>query len=264
MDDIPSPGQSPIISAAHRRTKLKGSSRSLTLALLTGLLLTSLTAQAQIATLKRTSATTDTGTTTSANTTSAADTPAPSPESTPVETQTPSVPTAETTEPQASPATTADSPSAAPSPEPAATPAPTPEPTPVPTPEPAPAPAPAPEPAPAAVYEPTPAAAPAMAPPAPAAPETRPATGQASFDNTQTWRLQAGERISEAFNRWARTVGWQIAWEPTDMVALADLEINGTFSDAVHKVVDALHRSGNDIQAQFYASNHMLRIMARK
>ena len=60
------------------------------------------------------------------------------------------------------------------------------------------------------------------------------------------------------------TVGWQTTWEPSDLVALADLELDDTFTGAITKVVDALNRGGADIQAKFYASNRMLRIMARK
>ncbi len=85
-----------------------------------------------------------------------------------------------------------------------------------------------------------------------------------TFDSRAQWHIQNGERISDVFVRWARVVGWQLTWEPSDLVALADLELDDTFSGAITKVIDAVNRGGADIQAKFYVSNHMLRIMARK
>lgn len=101
---------------------------------------------------------------------------------------------------------------------------------------------------------------------APSASSTAPARSaeQPSFDGQAQWKIQNGERLSDVFTRWARTVGWQTTWEPSDLVALADLELDDTFTGAITKVVDALNRGGADIQAKFYASNRMLRIMARK
>ncbi len=85
-----------------------------------------------------------------------------------------------------------------------------------------------------------------------------------ALDTKSTWKIRSGERISEVFVRWTKAVGWQLSWEPEDMVALADLELEDTFTGVTGKVIDALNRNGADIQAKFYASNHMLRIMARK
>ena len=79
-----------------------------------------------------------------------------------------------------------------------------------------------------------------------------------------TFRIQAGERMSDVFARWANATGWQITWEPEDIIAMADLSLDDTLSGATHKVIDALNRGGANIQARFYDANHMLRIMARK
>lgn len=120
----------------------------------------------------------------------------------------------------------------------------------------------------------TPAAAPApsMAPTAAttsAAPGPVPAPlaqGQdrLTADSQGKWVIRNGERLSDVFTRWARVVGWQTTWEPTDLVALADLQLDDTFTGAITKVVEALNRGGEDVQAKFYATNHMLRITARK
>lgn len=85
-----------------------------------------------------------------------------------------------------------------------------------------------------------------------------------ALDAKSLWKIRAGERLSEVFARWSKVVGWQIAWEPEDLIALADLEVEDTFTGITGKVIDALNRNGADMQAKFYASNHMLRIMARK
>lgn len=70
--------------------------------------------------------------------------------------------------------------------------------------------------------------------------------------------------MSDVFARWANATGWQITWEPEDIVAMADLNLDDTLMGAVTKVIDALNRGGANIQARFYDANHMLRIMARK
>ncbi|MBP9714387.1 MAG: toxin co-regulated pilus biosynthesis Q family protein [Sterolibacterium sp.] len=178
------------------------------------------------------------------------------------------------------PAATADSPVSAPANDAApasaativtVTPEPTPSAEPA-TPPPVAYPPPATEPAPKAAAYPTPAAIQASAPigsvalaspvemPAPAATtDTHP-----GFDSKMSWRIQSGERISDAFVRWAHTLGWQVSWEPDDLIAQTDLELNDTLTGAVTKVIDALNQGGANIRARFYASNHMLRIMARK
>lgn len=83
-------------------------------------------------------------------------------------------------------------------------------------------------------------------------------------DSQSKWVIRNGERLSDVFMRWARVVGWQTTWEPTDLVALADLQLDDTFTGAITKVIEALNRGGEDVQAKFYATNHMLRITARK
>jgi len=85
-----------------------------------------------------------------------------------------------------------------------------------------------------------------------------------ALDAKSHWKIRSGERLSEVFARWSKIVGWQLSWEPEDMVAQTDLDLEDTFTGVTGKVIDALNRNGADMQAKFYASNHMLRIMARK
>lgn len=135
---------------------------------------------------------------------------------------------------------------------------------------PATAPAAAPAPIPEAAPVPTTTVAATTIPPSPPPPEpmisaaTQSAGDKAGIDSPAQWNIRNGERISEVFGRWSRVVGWQLTWEPTDLVALADLTLEDTYTGAIAKVVEAVNRNGAEIQAQFYTSNHMLRIMARK
>lgn len=140
-------------------------------------------------------------------------------------------------------------------PAPAPEPMPMPEPTPMPAPEPAPQPIAAPMPAPA----PEPVATTSYETPGSSYNSARP-----GLDTQSQWQIRNGERLSDVIARWATSIGWQTAWEPEDLIALADLQLNDSFSGAITKVVDALNRNGANVQAQFYAANRMLRIMARK
>lgn len=85
-----------------------------------------------------------------------------------------------------------------------------------------------------------------------------------ALDAKAHWKIHSGERISDVMTRWTKVIGWQLTWEPEDMIAMADLDLEDTFMDATTKVIDALNRNGADMQAKFYASNHMLRITVRK
>lgn len=133
------------------------------------------------------------------------------------------------------------------------------------------------EPAAAPMPEPAPIAmpAPAPAPVSHEAPQTSsydsyssapvaPSNMRPGLDSQSHWQIRNGERLSDVVARWAASIGWQTSWEPEDLVALADLELDDNFTGAITKVVDALNRSGANVQAQFYAANRMLRIMARK
>ncbi|SMB27997.1 exported protein of unknown function [Sterolibacterium denitrificans] len=163
-------------------------------------------------------------------------------------------------------------------PEPEAAYDPMPEPAPEPMPEPEPAPAPMPEPSPEPSPEPVATASVPSAPPTPSTPSAYEtpssnygynntyggANARPGLDSQSHWQIRNGERLSDIFARWASSIGWQTTWEPEDLVALADLELDDSFTGAITKVVDALNRNGANVQAQFYAANRMLRIMARK
>lgn len=81
------------------------------------------------------------------------------------------------------------------------------------------------------------------------------------------WRINHGDTISDAFRAWARqSRNWQVAWEAPELVAQASVDVEGSFEDAVSKVIEALNRNDANLLARFYvdAGNGVLRVMERK
>lgn len=98
------------------------------------------------------------------------------------------------------------------------------------------------------------------------APSTGAASSSASAEGGEAqWTIRSGELLSEAFNRWAQSSGkWKLVWDASDLVAQADLSMNGKFEDVVAKVLTSLNRSGAGLQAKFYATNYVLRVMEKQ
>jgi hypothetical protein len=80
----------------------------------------------------------------------------------------------------------------------------------------------------------------------------------------KVWKIQAGDRISDRFNEWARASNWTLAWETAEVIAEGNVTFTGTFDDAVITIVDALNNSGSNLKAKFYEANNVLRITERK
>lgn len=79
-----------------------------------------------------------------------------------------------------------------------------------------------------------------------------------------TWNVRAGATLRETFANWASQSGWQLSWEAPEMVAEADVTVEGKFDTAIEMVIDALNRSGAGLRAVFYDANHILRITEKK
>lgn len=101
-------------------------------------------------------------------------------------------------------------------------------------------------------------------PSAPDARDVQPVVANQTIQPAVMWRIEAGESLEQAFRRWARVSNWQLSWEAPDLVAQASVELTGEFEVTVGKTVEALNRSGNSLQARFYAANRVLRIVERK
>lgn len=77
-------------------------------------------------------------------------------------------------------------------------------------------------------------------------------------------QIQIGEKLSEAFIRWGKEVGWQVSWEATELVAQYDFSGNKPFEQAVVEILQALNRNGAGLDHTFFDGNRMLRIMEKK
>ena len=84
--------------------------------------------------------------------------------------------------------------------------------------------------------------------------------GLPAASTSSTWQIKAGDRVAETLAQWAKTGGWQLAWEGPDLLAQADASLGGTFEQAVTELVRALNRSGAGLRPIFYEGNRMLRI----
>ena len=61
------------------------------------------------------------------------------------------------------------------------------------------------------------------------------------------WNIRAGEKISDAFFRWASRSGWQIVYDGPDVSSRVDVAMKGTFENAMNDVIEGLNRSGTPI-----------------
>lgn len=81
---------------------------------------------------------------------------------------------------------------------------------------------------------------------------------------TPQTHIQIGEKLSEAFVRWGKDVGWQVSWEAPELVSQYDFASNKPFEQAVVEILTALNRNGTGLDHMFFDGNRMLRIMEKK
>ncbi|MDB5798436.1 MAG: hypothetical protein JWP36_2338 [Paucimonas sp.] len=99
------------------------------------------------------------------------------------------------------------------------------------------------------------------------APGTASAAPVASRNVRVVWRVNFGDKVSDAFKAWARqSRKWQVVWEAPELVAQASVDVEGSFEDAVTKVIDALNRGNAGLHARFYVDsvNNVLRVVEKK
>lgn len=100
-----------------------------------------------------------------------------------------------------------------------------------------------------------------IAPPAPVSTES--AAAVASAPAAEKWNIHAGDKISDVFETWCKSVGWKLVWEARPIAAEVDVAIDGQFDTVVETIVDALNRGGAGIRAIFYDANQVLRIVEK-
>lgn len=86
----------------------------------------------------------------------------------------------------------------------------------------------------------------------------------AQKESEATWTVKSGATLRETFTNWEGQSGWRVSWDAPELVAEADVTINGKFETAVEMVIEALNRSGAGIRAVFYDANRVLRITEKK
>lgn len=90
------------------------------------------------------------------------------------------------------------------------------------------------------------------------------ANGRPAAASRMSWKLQTGDKVSEALALWGKSANWRVVWEAPELVAEADVSLGGNFEDAVTEVVRALNRNGAGLRHIFYDGNRLLRVTERK
>jgi len=100
-----------------------------------------------------------------------------------------------------------------------------------------------------------PASAPAVAADAP----------QRSSQPSQEWEVLVSDRtLNATLARWSRSAGWQMVWElPVDYTIDAHASVSGSFEDAVAAVSRSMKQAEVPMNAIFYDSNKVLRIVVK-
>lgn len=96
---------------------------------------------------------------------------------------------------------------------------------------------------------------PAPPPPAPPPPAPPP----------PAWQLKAADQtLRTALARWASSEGWQLVWEaPVDYAVERDTSVGGSFEQAIEAVAHSMAGAETPLQAIFYKSNRVIRIVAK-
>lgn len=98
----------------------------------------------------------------------------------------------------------------------------------------------------------------------PAAAKAAEAAASKPTEPAAVWKINRGDRISDAFRRWGKTVGWDVAWESRELASEIEFTGKGNFDEAVVDVLEALNANGAKLDHMFHDGNRMLRVMERK
>lgn len=76
----------------------------------------------------------------------------------------------------------------------------------------------------------------------------------------EIWRIRTGDKISSVMSSWCKANGWSLVWDAPEIVAEADVAVEGKFEGVIEMIVEALNRGGAGVRALLYDANHVLRI----
>ena len=80
-----------------------------------------------------------------------------------------------------------------------------------------------------------------------------------------TWDIAVTDvSLNAVLTRWAAIAGWQLVWElPVDYALESRLTLTGTFEEAVEAVAQSMASAEEPMQAIFYKTNRVVRIVAK-
>ena len=78
------------------------------------------------------------------------------------------------------------------------------------------------------------------------------------------WPVRAGQKMTDVFALWCKRAGVLLVMDETDMTFKADLELSGTFAEAVDQAIAAVRESGPNVHATFNYDFSVLRISNSK
>lgn len=81
----------------------------------------------------------------------------------------------------------------------------------------------------------------------------------------QAWSIKQGELFSTALTGWAKQAGWHgLLWETSELESDLPQTFNGSFEEALTKIIEGLASQGIPIHAVMYEGNRVVRIMEKK
>lgn len=75
-----------------------------------------------------------------------------------------------------------------------------------------------------------------------------------------TWNIQKGDTLRQGLNKWVNKAGWNyLAWQSSkEFPIVVDINVHGSFQEAISVVLKAYHRSGNPLYACLKQGNKVL------
>ena len=95
-----------------------------------------------------------------------------------------------------------------------------------------------------------------------AGPDTVPAEGaHVEVSQNEVWAVLSGGSLKSTIEGWARVSGWTVVWDnPVDYRIRASATFQGTFEEAVARLVDAIHQASPELTVTLYRGNRVLHV----
>ena len=95
-----------------------------------------------------------------------------------------------------------------------------------------------------------------------AGPDNVPAEGaHVEVSQNEVWAVLSGGSLKSTIEGWARVSGWTVVWDnPVDYRIRASATFQGTFEEAVARLVDAIHQASPELTVTLYRGNRVLHV----